>query len=1024
MRMNYFHCGLALASIGVSTLFAATPPEHLKVSISPATGVARFVRSADGGMIALERDHEHTPQAFLTTYGDLFGIIDFDKQLTVTRTIRDSMGWTHTSFDQTHEGIPVFAGVIRIHQNDRGEIVAANGTFVPGIDVDLDPTAAADAAARTALTEVRDHHGTAAPMKITSNKIVVYRSNLARGIPGTNHLAYQVEVFDGFGIRDHVFVDAHTLAVIDRLPTVCTLDRQVYDGGTDPGSLVWNEGDATPFGDVDIDAMIDYSEDTYNLYASGTDSAYLSFDGSDGTMHAVVNNVGNCPNANWNGFSTNYCAGVTPDDVVSHEWTHAYTQFTSGLIYAWQPGALNESYSDIFGEIVDLLNGAGLDSPGPARLADECSTFGASLPPEFTINSPGGIAGPFSAAGANFNPSPPLSVTDDVEYADDGDDQGGTTSTTDGCELLVGFTPGRIAMIDRGTCPFVNKVANAEAAGATGVIIVNNVEGNPFSMGGSGSPTIPSVMVSQADGDTLKANPLSLNATITLVAAADASYRWLTGEDSTGFGGAIRDMWNPTCFGDPGKVTDDIYFCSTADSGGVHSNSGVSNHAFALVVDGGTYNGQTITAVGLTKAFHIYWRAQSVYQVPTTDFSDHADALEQSCADLIGAPLFALSTESTTGVVSGEVITFGDCNEVSDAIAAVEFRTHPDQCGFTSMLAPDAPNPCPPGNAAVTLLSQNFEFGLGGWTTGTRDIVDPATFDTPDWAIVSSLPDSEPGSAAFVPNLIIGNCADDLESGVLFLESPAVVLPIDANELRLRFDHWVATESAWDGGNVKISVNNGPWTLLASPDFLFNAYPTTLNGSDNPMGGEEAFTGTDGGALGGSWGQSQIDFSAHASPGDSVAFRFELGLDGCNGNQGWYVDDVVVYDCTSCLDGDEDGFGDPGDSECPGGVATDCDDQDPNNFPGNIEICDAQDNDCNGVEDCSLHADVVAPSCLIDLNDMVFVLDAFADSNPAINYPGSDLVPCGTGNGMVDLDDVLDVLDAFSGNPHCADSCP
>ena len=31
------------------------------------------------------------------------------------------------------------------------------------------------------------------------------------------------------------------------------------------------------------------------------------------------------------------------------------------------------------------------------------------------------------------------------------------------------------------------------------------------------------------------------------------------GEKSTAFGGAIRDMWNPTCYGDPGKVTDAEY---------------------------------------------------------------------------------------------------------------------------------------------------------------------------------------------------------------------------------------------------------------------------------------------------------------------------------------------------------------------------------------------------------------------------------------------------------------------------------
>ena len=63
-----------------------------------------------------------------------------------------------------------------------------------------------------------------------------------------------------------------------------------------------------------------------------------------------------CPNANWNGTSTNYCSGTSADDVIVHEWTHAYTQETSGLIYSYQSGALNESYSDVFGETVDQIN--------------------------------------------------------------------------------------------------------------------------------------------------------------------------------------------------------------------------------------------------------------------------------------------------------------------------------------------------------------------------------------------------------------------------------------------------------------------------------------------------------------------------------------------------------------------------------------------------------------------------------------------------------------------------------------------
>ncbi len=80
-------------------------------------------------------------------------------------------------------------------------------------------------------------------------------------------------------------------------------------------------------------------------------------------------------------------------------------------------------------------------------------------------------------------------------------------------------------------------------------------------------------------------------------------------------------------------------------------NSGVPNHAYALLVDGGTYNGQTISGIGLTKAAHIYFRAMSVYQGPASDFADHADALEQSCSDLIGIEPGRL----TTGAPSGEV---------------------------------------------------------------------------------------------------------------------------------------------------------------------------------------------------------------------------------------------------------------------------------------------------------------------------------------------------------------------------------
>ena len=43
------------------------------------------------------------------------------------------------------------------------------------------------------------------------------------------------------------------------------------------------------------------------------------------------------------------------------------------------------------------------------------------------------------------------------------------------------------------------------------------------------------------------------------------------------------------------------------DNGGVHNNSGVNNKAAFLITDGGTFNGQTVTGIGITKAARIYY---------------------------------------------------------------------------------------------------------------------------------------------------------------------------------------------------------------------------------------------------------------------------------------------------------------------------------------------------------------------------------------------------------------------------------
>lgn len=119
-----------------------------------------------------------------------------------------------------------------------------------------------------------------------------------------------------------------------------------------------------------------------------------------------------------------------------------------------------------------------------------------------TVSSPAGISGNYPCyPTTNFGPSIDNVIAAEFVLANDGTNP----DVTDGCEPVQSMT-GKIALIRRGSCPFTQKVAAAEAAGAVGAIVMNNVAGTPVAMGGTdNSIGIPSVMISQEDGDALVA---------------------------------------------------------------------------------------------------------------------------------------------------------------------------------------------------------------------------------------------------------------------------------------------------------------------------------------------------------------------------------------------------------------------------------------------------------------------------------------------------------------------------------------
>lgn len=747
-----FACSFAQESAQLTKLKQQT---NAKVTMSNSTANPNFIRFDNADALQLKSAQAKAKaDEFLAANYKAFNL-NTEKELVFIDEITDNYGLKNVIYRQYFQGIPVYDGNLKFHFNGKNQLSSINGNTISNIKVSTKATVSQAQAGTIARDLVIKQNLTRSqsPLKIGKNNLLIFPKNLVQGGQAVPYLAYEVEITNENEVREFLFIDAHTGELVEQFTGIHPIDRKLYETNTSASNLKWKEGDALP-GALDIWQRNEVitSEHVYNFFKNAFN--YVSYNNNDASMVTINNNPNiNCPNANWNGVTANYCTGTASDDVVAHEWGHAYTEYTSGLIYQYQSGALNESYSDVWGESIDLLNG----------------------------------------------------------YEDQNEILTVRTSTT-----------------------------------CTG------------------------------------------------------TQRWKMGEKATAFGAPIRDMWNPKCNGDPASTIDTSYYCGTLDSGGVHSNSGVPNHLYALLVDGGTFNGYTIASIGFVKAAHLWWRAQKNYLTPTSDFAIFADALEASANDLIGINLQGLSTSATPAGLSGEVWTAADVNNLKNAILSVQLRTSPNtQCNYQPLLKP-VPALCESANSG-TLFTEKWENGTGNWSI-TNIPTNPSSWINRDWVVKNNLPKGRTGNAIFAADPINGNCSTSMQNGILRLESPLITFPaFTAGVYQMAFNHYVATESKWDGGNIKYSLNDGAWTLLPKTAFTQNGYNLNLDGTtsnDNPLRGQAAFTGTDGGSLGGSWGQSVVDLSKiGVVPGATIKFRFELGTDGCNGIEGWYLDEIYVYNC-------------------------------------------------------------------------------------------------------------------------------
>jgi Zn-dependent metalloprotease len=288
----------------------------------------------------------------LSQYGDLFGLSSRPSELGSSQARTDGLGMTHVYFDQMADGVPVFGSRISVHFAPEGKFVTSmNGSVVPDLSVADDEVQLTSQGALARATQALPDGDL-----VNAPGLQVYAGVGPRISGSAARLAWFVWLIDEKRqISNEYVIDAVDGKILEVLPKVNSArNRLVYNaknGTSLPGTLARSEGQG-PTGNVDVDHAYEYTGDTYNFYKEwfGRDS----FDNHGASLISTVHFRPHWENAQWNGqqmvFGDNYASAR---DVVGHELTHAVTEYTANLVYSYQSGALNESFSDIMGESVE-----------------------------------------------------------------------------------------------------------------------------------------------------------------------------------------------------------------------------------------------------------------------------------------------------------------------------------------------------------------------------------------------------------------------------------------------------------------------------------------------------------------------------------------------------------------------------------------------------------------------------------------------------------------------------------------------
>lgn len=324
------------------------------------------------------------------------GINNVDELKTKRVFEDDDLARTHTHVQQTYQGVPVFGGEAIVHVNADETVAAVTDDLAKAISVSTLPNITQDEAVERAVAAYGCSSClTAAPesdlwvLRHKNKDRLVYRVQLRRedGTVNTAMPVYFIDAHNGKKVWDYnnlqsasgsslysgtvtidTILNGTTYYMEDINRRIGTFDNRNTTASTyrfTDADNVWNSTSQRAGVDAQYGAakFYDYYLNTHGrrgIDGNGGPAYYTSINGTTGLISSKVHYGTNYNNAFWNGSYMTYGDGngstfssLVTLDICGHEMQHGVTERTARLVYSGESGALNESWSDVFGAMTE-----------------------------------------------------------------------------------------------------------------------------------------------------------------------------------------------------------------------------------------------------------------------------------------------------------------------------------------------------------------------------------------------------------------------------------------------------------------------------------------------------------------------------------------------------------------------------------------------------------------------------------------------------------------------------------------------